>query len=134
MAGSIDVGRGQRRDVPPVLIRAAQGLLGGMIVLVVPIALLVVPQSESVVVVGSPGSGTPDLARIVAAAGGTILSLGGRPSIVVARADGGGFARRLYGAGARLVLDGRLARYCGRSSGSADLTSRPGPGLGRPAP
>jgi hypothetical protein len=115
-------------------IKAASRTLGGVIAIAVPMALLAVPLSDTVAVVGASQDDAAVLVRIVADAGGSVLSLGARPNIVIARAETGGFVRRLYGAGARLVLDGRLARFCGRPPQPATLTSRPLPGPGTSAP
>lgn len=51
-----------------------------------------------------------DAARVVAAAGGRIVEQ--RGNAVLAVSEGGGFAARLYGAGAMLVIEGRLGAAC----------------------
>lgn len=91
------------------------GVLGSAVALITPLALLAVPRSDTVALVGRAGADTSEGVRIVAEAGGSVLNVGGRPDIVIARSDSPGFVGRLYGAGARLVLDGRLAGGCGRA-------------------
>lgn len=102
-----------------LLKRDGPGLLAGLIAVVVPLVVLAAPRSDSVAVIGSPNADAADMARIVATAGGTILGVGARPNILIARADSDGFAGRLYAAGARLILDGDRARLCGRASQGA---------------
>ena len=94
------------------------GALGCLASLLVPLAVLALPQSEVVAVVAPPGADTTDAVRIIAEAGGTVLNRGGSDNVLLARSDRTGFARRLYAAGARLVLDGRLAEGCGPSAPS----------------
>jgi hypothetical protein len=98
------------------------GALGCLAALLVPLAVLALPQSEVVAVVAPPGADTTDGVRIVAEAGGTLLNRGSFDNVVLARSDRAGFAGRLYAAGARLVLDGRLAGGC---RPSAPLPSSP---------
>ena len=95
--------------------QSAPGLIGSAVALLTPLALLAIPRSETVALVGRPGSETGAVIRMIAEAGGSILSLGGRPDVVIARSDSAGFVTRLYAAGARLVLDGSLAGGCGRA-------------------
>ena len=94
------------------------GALGCLASLLVPLAVLALPQSEVVAVVAPPGADTTDAVRIIAKAGGTVLNRGGSDNVLLARSDRAGFARRLYAAGARLVLDGSLAEGCGPSAPS----------------
>lgn len=112
-------------------IQTALGLLGGAVALLTPLALLAIPHSETVALVGRAGSDTGAVIRVVAAAGGSILGVGGRPNIVIARSDSAGFAGRLYAAGAQLVLDGGLASGCGRpdQADARNRTSHPESGL-----
>ncbi|MCJ2072383.1 hypothetical protein MKK75_26930 [Methylobacterium sp. J-030] len=91
------------------------GLLGSTVALVTPLALVAMPRSETVALVGRAGSDTGELVRMVAEAGGSILNRGGRPNVLIARSDSAGFVGRLYEAGARLVLDGGVAGGCGRA-------------------
>lgn len=69
------------------------------------------PSGRQVAVVG----GRAEAFRIVAAAGGRIVEARGRT--VLARSDRPDFVRRLYRAGAPLVLDGRIAAGCLRREG-----------------
>lgn len=64
------------------------------------------PSGRQVAVVGDTASAF----RTVAAAGGQIVEA--RRGAVLARSDRPGFARRLYRAGAPLVLEGRIAAGC----------------------
>ncbi|WP_143012316.1 hypothetical protein [Methylobacterium phyllostachyos] len=105
--------------------RTAFGVLGGAVTLVVPLLLLAVPQSDTVVIVGAAGSDAGDLVRLVAEAGGSILNVDGVRDIAVARAEGGGFVGRLYATGARLVLDGRGSNGCAGVRRDAPASSRP---------
>lgn len=97
------------------------GGLGCLIGVLVPLAVLALPRSEVVAVVGMPGGGAADSIRIVAEAGGTLLNRGGPDNVVLARSDQAGFATRLYAAGASLVLDGRVAEGCGPSTARTPL-------------
>ncbi|WP_210254063.1 hypothetical protein [Methylobacterium sp. 2A] len=99
------------------------GALGCAVALITPLALLAAPQSDTVALVGGAGSGSADVVRMVAEAGGSILNVGGRPDVVIARSDSAGFVARLYAAGARLVLDGGLAGGCGHTD-RADAPTR----------
>jgi hypothetical protein len=80
---------------------------------------------------GRAGSDTDAVVRMVAEAGGSILSVDGRQEIVIARAESAGFVLRLYAAGARLVLDSRLAGGCGRADRSQVITRDSHPDFGR---
>jgi hypothetical protein len=113
--------------------RVLHGVLGSVISLIVPLTLLATPRSDVVAVVGFAGSDTADadLARMIAKADGTILNVGGRPNIVIARSSADGFVGRLYRAGARLVLDGQRARGCGRGRSVTHLQPRPDRDTGR---
>jgi hypothetical protein len=95
--------------------QTVRGVLGSAVAVITPLALLAVPRSDTVALVGRAGADTGEVVRIVAEAGGAILNVGGRPDVVIARSDSAGFVTRLYAAGARLVLDGRLAGGCGRA-------------------
>jgi hypothetical protein len=55
-------------------------------------------------------SGRATAVRAVAAAGGRIVEVRGRA--VLARSDRPGFVRRLYRAGAPLVIEGRIGAGC----------------------
>jgi hypothetical protein len=65
-------------------------------------------SDRQVAVVG----GQAEAFRIIAAAGGSVVEA--RGGAVLARSDRPGFARRLYRAGAPLVLEGRIAAGCFR--------------------
>jgi hypothetical protein len=69
------------------------------------------PPGRQVAVVGDQA----DAFRIVAAAGGRVVEA--RGAAVLARSDRPGFARRLYRAGAPLILEGRIAAGCFRREG-----------------
>ncbi|TGD94284.1 hypothetical protein [Methylobacterium nonmethylotrophicum] len=84
---------------------------GLLLLLLTPLLVVALPRSETVAVLGRPGGGARDAVAIVAAAGGTLLRAGGA-GLVVARSDEAGFVRRLYGAGAWLVLDPAVAGGC----------------------
>ncbi|MCJ2124206.1 hypothetical protein [Methylobacterium sp. J-077] len=96
----------------------ALGGFGCLVAVLVPFAVLALPQSDVVAVVGPPGGGAAESVRIVAEAGGTLLNRAGPDNVVLARSDRKGFAGRLYAAGACLVLDGRLSEGCGPSAAS----------------
>jgi len=64
------------------------------------------PPGRLTAVVGEPALAT----AAVASAGGRIVEV--RGNVVLARAPDGGFAARLYRAGAPLVLEGRVAAGC----------------------
>lgn len=96
----------------------ALGGVGCLIVLLTPLAVLALPQSDVVAVVGTPGGGAADSIRIIANAGGTVLNRGGPDNVLLAHSDQAGFAGRLYAAGARLVIDGRLSDGCSPSTTS----------------
>jgi hypothetical protein len=66
------------------------------------------PPGRQVAVVGD----TAEAFRIVAAAGGSVVEA--RSGALLARSDQPGFARRLYRAGAPLVVEGRIAAGCFR--------------------
>ncbi|MGY2049340.1 hypothetical protein [Methylobacterium sp. JK268] len=100
-----------------------KGAAGAALALGLAAPLAVPPARGPVAVVGPPGDGLPAVARIVAAAGGAILAQGRFGNLLVAVSDAPGFARRLYAAGAWLVLDPRLAVGCGPDPGS-DAPSR----------
>lgn len=74
-------------------------------VLLAPLATLALPRSDTVAVIGAPGSGLDGMAALVARARGSIVRTGGLANVIVAVSADPGFAGRLYGAGAWLVLD-----------------------------
>jgi hypothetical protein len=110
---STQIGTSDARAEPRRWSQTTTGLAGGALALLIPLTMLVAPESEFVVVVGPRGADTAQVARIVAEAGGSIVGGAGAQHVLIARSDRDDFVRRLYGAGARFVLDGRLARACG---------------------
>ena len=64
------------------------------------------PPGRLVAVIGEPATAVTAVTR----AGGRIVEIHG--SVVLARSPDGGFARRLYRAGASVVLEGRVAAGC----------------------
>jgi surface antigen len=66
------------------------------------------PPGRQVAVIG----GQAEAFRIVAAADGHVVEV--RGGAVLARSDRPGFAGRLYRAGARLVIEGRIGAGCFR--------------------
>ena len=92
------------------IIRALRWAGGAALVLAVwALVMMVLPflgPDRQVAVVGD----TAKAFRIIAAAGGQVVEA--RRGAVLARSDRPGFARRLYRAGAPLVLEGRVAAGC----------------------
>lgn len=93
-------------------VELASAVLCAMGMLLIPLALLLLPQSDAVAVIGAPGSRLPDVMRLVAEADGVILRGGGVGNLVVARSERSGFVGRLYAAGAWLVLNPIVAGGC----------------------
>jgi hypothetical protein len=100
-----------RRPGAPLRIAALAAAL-----LVAPLATLAVPRSGTVAVVGAPGANAGGMAALVARAGGSIVRPGGLANVIVAVSAEPGFAGRLYGAGAWLVLDPVVLGGCLTSS------------------
>jgi hypothetical protein len=71
------------------------------------------PPGRQVAVVGDPSHAV----SAVLAAGGEIVEVKGR--VVLARSTDPGFAAALYGAGAPLVLEGRIGAGCGSAKAGA---------------
>jgi hypothetical protein len=95
------------------IIRAARWFGGALFVLAAWMLVMVAipflgPAGRQVAVVGDTASAF----RIIAAAGGQVVEA--RRGAVLARSDRPGFVRRLYRAGAPLVLEGRIAAGCFR--------------------
>ncbi|MDQ0473333.1 hypothetical protein [Labrys wisconsinensis] len=78
---------------------------------------------QPVLVFAAPSAGPSASARLVAAAGGTVLAPGPLADAALARSDAPDFAARLYAAGALLVVDAALAGPC-------TATPRSDPSLG----
>lgn len=93
----------------------APGLIAAAGMVLIPLLLMASPRGEAVAVIGPPGSRLEDLARLVAEADGEILRAGPLDILIVARAEHPGFVRRLYAAGAWLVLDPVVAGGCAPS-------------------
>ncbi|KRE14318.1 hypothetical protein ASE66_13085 [Bosea sp. Root483D1] len=64
------------------------------------------------------GTSQPEMARAVAAAGGSLLQLDGTAAVAISVGDGRDYATSLYRAGAWLVIDGSLAQTCIRQARS----------------
>lgn len=95
------------------IIRAARWLGGAALVLAAWALVMVAipflgPSGRQVAVVGDSAGAV----RAVAAAGGRVIEA--RRGAILARSDRPGFVRRLYRAGAPLVLEGRIAAGCFR--------------------
>lgn len=98
--------------------RIVRWLAGAALALAIWAAVLVAipffgPSGRQVAVVGD----TAEAFRIISAAGGRVVEA--RRGAVLARSDRPGFARRLYRAGAPLVLEGRIAAGCAGSKDGA---------------
>ncbi len=89
-----------------------------LFLILTPFLVVAAPRSEAVAVLGRPGGGIGETVAIVAAAGGELVRPG-PAGLVVARSDAPGFVRRLYDAGAWLVLDPLVAGGCGPSAPAA---------------
>lgn len=77
-----------------------------------PLFALVLPRSETVAVVGPPWGDASGMIAIAARADGAILRPGGHSNILIVNSPHPDFVRRLYGAGAWLVLDPLAAGGC----------------------
>lgn len=88
---------------------------GLLLLILVPFLVAAAPRSDAVAVLGRPGGGIGETVAIVVAAGGRLVRPG-PGGLVVARSEEPGFVRRLYGAGAWLVLDPLVAGGCGSST------------------
>jgi hypothetical protein len=64
------------------------------------------------------GTSSPDMARAVSTAGGSILQLDAAAAVAVSVSDSGDHAASLYRSGAWLVMDGSLAQSCIRRARS----------------
>ncbi|AWN47281.1 hypothetical protein DK419_13940 [Methylobacterium terrae] len=80
--------------------------------LLVPVLVALAPRSGTVAVLGPPAAGAAGAARIVAAAGGVLLRAGRLDGLLIASSNEPGFTRRLYAAGAWLVVHPALAGPC----------------------
>ncbi|BCM85977.1 hypothetical protein [Methylobacterium indicum] len=103
---------------------------GLLLLTLAPFLVVALPRSDAVAVLGRPGAGIGEAAAIVAAAGGRLVRAG-PAGLVVARSEAPGFVRRLYGAGAWLVLDPLVAGGCGPSPPATSRHSPPSPSTAR---
>ena len=99
-----------------MIIRAGRWLAAAALVLALWALVMVAipfvgPAGRQVAVVG----GQSEALRIIAAADGRVVEA--RRGAILAISDRPGFARRLYRAGAPLVLEGRIAAGCFRRTG-----------------
>ncbi|MFH6786078.1 hypothetical protein [Methylobacterium sp. MA0201] len=111
--------RHARRFLPAL---PAAGALA--LVLLVPVLAALTPRSGPVAVLARPGAGAAEAARIVAAAGGLLVRSGRFDALLIAASDEPGFARRLYAAGAWLVVHPALAGPCAPSPTPTDPPPR----------
>ncbi|MEH3146369.1 MAG: hypothetical protein PGN34_13695 [Methylobacterium frigidaeris] len=81
--------------------------------LLAPAAMLGLPRTPSVVVIGAPGRTPHEMADLVARAGGSLVASAGHDNVLVATSDRPGFPLRLYAAGAWLVLAPGMIPGCG---------------------
>ncbi|TGD93165.1 hypothetical protein [Methylobacterium nonmethylotrophicum] len=109
-----------RRELSTV--RAAGALV---LALLAPAAVALAPRSGTVAVLGPPWAGGAGAARIVAAAGGAILRAGRFDNLLITTSPEPGFARRLYAAGAWLVVSPLLAGACAPSPSQPLTDSSP---------
>ncbi len=70
------------------------------------------PAGRQVAVVGEANAAV----RTIVAAGGRVVDV--RQGATLARGDDGGFVRRLYANGARVVVEGRIAAGCFAKKGA----------------
>ena len=80
--------------------------------LIVVAAIAVVPTGSRVVVVAPPWSNPGRVISIIADAGGTLVNGGRGHWLAVAEGSSPDFVKRLFAAGAVLILDGKLAAAC----------------------
>src|SRR5690606_25102936 len=95
-------------------IGSVAGIFAGFSLLM--LAILALPRSEFVLVVGWPGMTEARMMQIIADSGGSFVSGGTRSWLAVAHADTAGLPGRLMEAGAMLVLDHSLAVGCRESN------------------
>ncbi|RFC64368.1 hypothetical protein DYI37_08595 [Fulvimarina endophytica] len=98
--------------------RSRSALLGALTIamsFLVLVAAIAMPTGSRVVVVAGP-FGDRHPVRIVTEAGGRLVAMGRRDFLAVAEGEGDDFTKRLFAAGAWLVLDGRFAEACMREN------------------
>jgi hypothetical protein len=76
------------------------------------IGMLAMPRGEFVLVVGKPGQSEAQMIGVIGEAGGSFVSSGRYGWIAVAHSDQHDFTRKLFKAGAFLVLNHALAVGC----------------------
>lgn len=91
-----------------------------LITLCAPLAVLALPRSETVAVVGSPWRGAAGAAEAIARAGGVVVRAGGASNVLVATSPDPDFVGRLYRSGAWLVLDPLSAVGCSTPSSQVE--------------
>lgn len=101
------------------MITRALGRSAAKVALVLGVWLLILlampffgPPGRQVAVIGDG----PSVVRIIAAAGGGIVDV--RRGATIAQSDDPAFVRRLYAAGARAVIEGRIAAGCFAKKGA----------------
>ncbi len=86
-------------------------LLNAILIVAALVVTAAIPAGKGpVAVIAAPWSA--NAAAIVARAGGKLVAAGRSPRIIMAVSDDDDFVRRLYGAGAILVMDPRYAIGC----------------------
>ena len=86
-----------------------------LLALAAPVAARIAPIGDAPVAILAPAlDGGATAARVVAAAGGTLVEVARGGMMVIARSDAPGFVRRLYAAGALLVVTAEVGA-CGPS-------------------
>jgi hypothetical protein len=84
-----------------------------------PIAMALAPRDGApVAVIAAPWAGA-SAAAILAAADGRLVEAAANRLVAIGIDEAPGFAERLYGAGALLVLDARAMLLCSRRDGGA---------------
>lgn len=86
-----------------------------------PLSVLALPQSQTVAVIGPPWVEADGMIAIVAEAGGLPLRDGARANVMIAQSLEPHFVRRLYQAGAWLVLSSSAGSPCAPSSSQAQI-------------
>ena len=97
-----------RRDLLPALVLLLLSLVGVTVAGLAPR-----DPSGQVAVIAPPWYGFDETAALVAGVEGAIVEEGGFGNVLIAQSTEPGFVRRLYGAGAWLVLDPMVLRGCG---------------------
>jgi hypothetical protein len=82
------------------------------LIIAAPVLALAMPRSDTVAVIGAPWAGAERMMAIVADADGSPVRGGAQANVMVAHSSRPGFVRRLYAAGAWLVLDQSFILPC----------------------